>query len=82
VKGISGAPPEGRLLAFARNIRLGWKGSPGTNALAHYENSSVKSFITLAKGHSNMIALTATVISADPDIKASGMNLIKLTHVA
>ncbi len=35
------------------NIRLGWKGLPGTNTLAYYENSSitaVKGFITLAPG--------------------------------
>ncbi len=35
------------------NIRLSWKGLPGTNALAYYKNSqitSVKSFITLGPG--------------------------------
>jgi hypothetical protein len=37
--------------ALPENIRLGWKGLPGTNALAYYEKLSlmaVKSFITLA----------------------------------
>jgi hypothetical protein len=37
--------------ALPANIRLGWKGLPGTNALAYYEKAyltSVKSFITLA----------------------------------
>jgi hypothetical protein len=37
--------------AFPANIRLGWKGLSGTNALAYYENSkitTVKSFIRLA----------------------------------
>ena len=29
----------GRLLALFANIRLGWKGSPDTNALAYYEKS-------------------------------------------
>jgi hypothetical protein len=28
-----------RLLALPTNIRLGWKGLPGTNALAYYEKS-------------------------------------------
>jgi hypothetical protein len=37
--------------ALLANIRLGWKGFPGTNTLAYYEKSkltAVKSFITLA----------------------------------
>jgi hypothetical protein len=36
--------------ALPTNIRLDWKGQPGTNALAYYEKSyltAVKSFITL-----------------------------------
>jgi hypothetical protein len=28
----------GRLLALPTNIRLGWKGLPGTSTLAYYEN--------------------------------------------
>jgi hypothetical protein len=31
VKHLSGAPLYGRLLASPTNIRLGWKGKPGTN---------------------------------------------------
>ncbi len=41
----------GQALALPTNIRLGWKGSAGTNALAYHEKSeltAVKSFITLA----------------------------------
>ncbi len=34
-----GAPHKGRLLASPTNIRLGWKGLPGTNALTYYEKS-------------------------------------------
>jgi len=37
--------------ALPTNIRLGWKGLPGTNTLAYYENlqlTAVKSFITFA----------------------------------
>jgi len=40
-------------LALPTNIRLGWKGLPGTNALAYFEKSqltAVQSFITLATG--------------------------------
>jgi hypothetical protein len=51
VKCLSGAPLKGKLLALTTNIRLGWKGLPGTNALAYYKKlylMSVKSFITLA----------------------------------
>jgi hypothetical protein len=35
----SGAPLYGRLLALPTNIRLGWKGLPGRNALAYYEKA-------------------------------------------
>ncbi len=38
-KPLLGAPLSGRLLALPPNIRLGWKGLPGINALAHYEKS-------------------------------------------
>jgi hypothetical protein len=30
---------NGLLLAFPTNNRLGWKGLPGVNTLAYYENS-------------------------------------------
>jgi hypothetical protein len=30
---------RGRLLILTTNIRLDWKGLPGTNALAYYEKS-------------------------------------------
>jgi len=39
--------------ALPANIRLGWKGLPGTNTLAFYEHSSIaeaNSFITLRPG--------------------------------
>ncbi len=42
-----------RLLASPVNIRLGWKGFPGTNILAYYENpqiTTVKSFILQVPG--------------------------------
>ncbi len=39
VKHLSGAPHWGRHLASPTNIRLGWKGLPGTNAVAYYEHS-------------------------------------------
>jgi hypothetical protein len=38
----------------APKIRLGWKGLPGTNALAYYENPKstiIKCFIGFAPGH-------------------------------
>ncbi len=53
MKHLSDALLIGRLLALPANIRLGWKGLPGINALAYYEKSSltaVKFFITLATG--------------------------------
>jgi hypothetical protein len=37
--------------ALLTNLRLGWRGLPGTNTLAYYKNSLIadrKSFITLA----------------------------------
>jgi hypothetical protein len=41
----------GKALALPANIRLGWKGLPGTNAQAYYEIFwTVKSFITLVPG--------------------------------
>jgi hypothetical protein len=39
------------LVALPTNNRLGWKGLPGTNSQAYYENSHLtvlKSFLTLA----------------------------------
>ncbi len=33
------APLQGRILALPTNIRLGWKGLPGKNTIAYYENS-------------------------------------------
>ncbi len=38
-QGSAGDPLQGRLLASPGNIRLGWKGMTGANALAYYENS-------------------------------------------
>ncbi len=46
-KGSSIAP------ALPKNIRLGWKGLPGADTLAYYENLWItyrKSFITLGPG--------------------------------
>ena len=37
LKHLSGSPFYGRLLASPTNIWLGWKGLPGTYALAYYE---------------------------------------------
>ncbi len=53
MKHPSGAPSYGGLLTSPTNIRLDWKGLPGSNALAYYKKSqlkAVKSFITLAPG--------------------------------
>ncbi len=47
--------------ALPANIRLGWKGLPGTNVLAYNEKSYLKRFITLVPG-ANVIKLF-TVIS-------------------
>ena len=49
MKGVS----LGKALALPANIRLGWKGLPGTNTLAYYQKAyltAVKSFITSATG--------------------------------
>jgi len=46
-----GVPVLGRLLALLTNIRLGWKGLPGTSSLAYWGHSKItglKSFIALA----------------------------------
>ena len=60
---LSGATHR-QALAFPSDIRLGWKGLPGTNSLAYYERSyltAVKSFITLRPGP-NVIKLFMSVI--------------------
>jgi hypothetical protein len=44
VKHLSGAPFKGRLLALSTNNRLGFKGLPGSNTLAYYENYGRKKF--------------------------------------
>ncbi len=36
---VSRAPLWGRLLALPTNIRLGWKGLPGTKVLAYHEKA-------------------------------------------
>jgi hypothetical protein len=36
---MKGTPLKGRLLASPTNIRLGWKGLPGTNAVTYYEKA-------------------------------------------
>jgi hypothetical protein len=36
---LSDAPLKGRVLTLPTNIRLGWKGLPGTNALAYFEKA-------------------------------------------
>jgi hypothetical protein len=51
------------------NIRLGWKGLPGTNAQAYYEKSeltAVKSFITLATDHNGQSMVRPEVRRASP----------------
>ncbi len=65
MKHLSGVPLLGRLLASPTNIRLGWKGLPGTYALAYYKNlylTAVKSFIALAHG-TNIINLFCPYIT-------------------
>jgi hypothetical protein len=39
VKPLLAALLYGRLLALPTKIRVGWKGLPGTNTLAYYEQS-------------------------------------------
>jgi hypothetical protein len=49
IEAISAAPLLVRLLALPTNIRQGWKGLPGKNALAYSEYSyitDIKSFKT------------------------------------
>ncbi len=36
---LEGRLLEGRLLASPTNIRIGWKGLPGTNAIAYYQKT-------------------------------------------
>ncbi len=38
MKHLSSSLLKGRLLTLPINIRLGWKGLPGTNTLAYFEN--------------------------------------------
>jgi hypothetical protein len=44
VKHLSGAPLKVRLLTLSRNNGPGWKGLPGANTLAYYENYGHKKF--------------------------------------
>ncbi len=57
---LSGAPLLGRLQALPDNIRPGWKGLRGTNALAYYKHlliTAVKSFTILSSGAENSVRL-------------------------
>jgi hypothetical protein len=52
----------GRPHALPANIRPGWRGLPGTNTLAYYENPSitaVKFFIVQAPGNGNAASTTS-----------------------
>ncbi len=45
---LSGAPLYGKPLPLPTNINIGWKGLPGTKALAHYVNlyiNAIKRFL-------------------------------------
>ncbi len=53
MKLLSGGPLYGTLPTLPTNCILGWKGLPGTNTLAYYENSLItviKSYILLGPG--------------------------------
>ncbi len=48
------APHQCRLLSLPTNISIGWEGLPGTNTLAYYEHSQIrtlKSFLTLGSAN-------------------------------
>jgi hypothetical protein len=66
VKQVSGALLQGRLLALPKNYRQAWKGLPGANTLAYYENSlltHVKYFIILAPGTFTIKLFTAVIVA-------------------
>jgi hypothetical protein len=53
VEYLEGHHTNGKFLALPANIRLGWKGLPGTNTLAYHDTATimtVKSFIGQAPG--------------------------------
>ncbi len=56
-------------LALLANVRLGWKGLPGTNALAYFASSSAtekKVFVTLEPG-ANVIKLFPSLLTTRPN---------------
>jgi hypothetical protein len=60
------APLQGRLLALPTNIRLGWKGLPGTNTLAFYEHlliTDINIFMTLGPGITAIIPFSLYLYS-------------------
>jgi hypothetical protein len=54
---LSAAPLLGRFLALTTNNRLSWKGLPGTNTQAYYENS----YLAAVKSLSEMIYFVNSV---------------------
>jgi hypothetical protein len=71
---------SGRFLALPTNIRLAWKGLPGTNTPPYYEKlklMSIKSFITLATGV-NVIKLFSFVTD-DKAYNLEGLSLETLS---
>ncbi len=42
-------------MALPANIRLGWKGSPGTNALAYYEQITIQKSLIIFGPIANVI---------------------------
>ncbi len=56
---------SGSLLALPSSIRLGWRGLPGTNALAYFWSSSATKFVHKLTPGANVIKLL-TAVSYEP----------------
>ncbi len=73
----------GQTLALPANIRLGWKGLPGTNTLVYYENpyiTAVKSFIVQAPAVEPILTCnheTACIIVQDLRLPRSVLHDLK-----
>jgi hypothetical protein len=51
VEPFYGTPRKGKLLSLPKNIRLGWKGSNGTNALAYFSSLLVSKNLFITSKH-------------------------------
>jgi hypothetical protein len=63
VEHLKCAPVLGMLLALPKNIRLGWRGLPGTNTPAYYDHSQITASKSLKNGPCQIVHSISLLMS-------------------